>query len=490
MTVFHISDCKKYTRCPRMYVLDKNAPKREFRPFVRLDEQVTEIAGKKLGVQNCFIGERGDDPEKAIAAMQSYEWLAKARFEYDRLRIKVPFMHRTEKGWDLYFLFIGLFPRTDDMQFYCDTVWVLQNNNIPLHDIRIIHLNADYVRGKELDPEQLFIISDFFYNANNNPTVPVKQAIMEKMKNLTPLLDEMDSVDESVLQPPVRTSKCAARQKCRYYDQCFPDEQIIPNNSILTLIASSEKYAMEKDGIRYLRDADENRIEGTRMQYAQIMADKNGGFYADQIALRTWLDNIHYPIAFLDFEWERFAIPPYEGMRPYDVLPFEYSIHVLHEDGSVYHNVFLSVHDDRRELVESMLKDIPESGSVVAYNAVGAEMIRIQEFAEQFPEYRDKLLAINERMEDLQLPFITGTVYDVRMAGQWSLKKIMAMMDDKAYKELDINQGMDAVFEWRHLDHDEDLESRDKIIDDLKRYCGMDSYAMIVVYKWLCEKAA
>lgn len=88
-------------------------------------------------------------------------------------------------------------------------------------------------------------------------------------------------------------------------------------------------------------------------------------------------------------------------------------------------------------------------------------------------------------MEDLQLIFETGTVYDVRMRGQWSLKVIMAMMNDKSYKDLDINQGMDAVFQWRHLDYSDAAADHDKIVEDLKKYCGMDSYAMTVVFKWL-----
>jgi hypothetical protein len=76
-------------------------------------------------------------------------------------------------------------------------------------------------------------------------------------------------------------------------------------------------------------------------------------------------------------------------------------------------------------------------------------------------------------------------VYDVRMRGQWSLKKIMAMMDDPGYRDLDIQQGMDAVYEWRFLDEEEKLDENDPRVRELKEYCGMDSYAMTVVLDWL-----
>lgn len=482
--MFHISDCKKYNRCKRMYCLDQFAPKKQYQPFVRLDEQVFDLVSLKLGVTDPFTGRRGDDADAARKAMADHDWLINARFEYDRLRIKVPFMHRNEDGWDLYFMFIGLYPHSNDMQSYCDTVWVLDHLDIWLKNMYVIHLNSDYVRNGELDENELFIVSDCFYNGKNHKSTPVEKAVRSKMTDLTPLLEEMER-GFAEIPAPVRGNWCSGRQKCRWYDDCFPEEKEMEDNSILTLIGSQYRYDMKKEGRLYLRDADESRIEGSHLQYSQIMADRQGGLYADRMALKKWLSALKYPITCVDFEWERFAIPPYDGMRPYDVLLFEYSIHIVHEDGTKEHKIYLSIHDQREEFARSLIRDIPKEGTVLAFNAEGAEKIRIQELADTFPQYRDDLLAINARMEDLQLPFESGMVYDVRMRGQWSLKKIMAMMDDPGYKDLDIQQGMDAVFEWRFLDVEEKLDENDERVRELKEYCGMDSYAMTVVLEWL-----
>ena len=433
--------------------MDKENEPEKFRPFVRLDEEVTELAAKKLGIKDCFKGQRGDAPRLAMDALQQYDWLVKARFQYDLLRIKVPFLHKVKDGWDLYFLFVGLYPHADDIQFYCDMVFVLEGCGIKLNDIRIIHLNANYERQGELDVDQLFVISDALYNMSNNPTIPLKEMIYQKKRDIRPLLKEMAECEDKPMPLPKRTQKCTGRMKCRYYQDCFEENEEIPDNSILTLNSSREKYNMAREGVRFLKDADVERLEGNRQQFAEIMADMNGGLFVDKAALSSWLSRITFPISFLDFEWERFAIPPYDGMKPYDVMPFEYSLHILHEDGRVEHSVFLSVHDDRKELAESLIQHIPETGSVVAYNAFTAEKVRIEELAKQFPEYKEKLDAINARMEDLELVFVSGIVYDVRMAGQWSLKKIMAMMDDESYNDLAIHQGMEAVFEWRKWEY-------------------------------------
>ena len=434
--MFHISDCKKFSGCPRLYFNDLKDDTTEYHPFVRLDEKVSDLAIRKLGIQEYFLGSVGDEAQKALDALEKYEWLVKARFEYDSLRVKVPFLHRTNRGWDLYFLFIGIYPHTNDLAFYTDTLWVLENNGIQINDIYMIHLNGEYVRGKQLDPEKLFVVTDCFYNNKNNPTQPIKPTLLQAMKDVHPLLEEMENTTLEDLEPPVRTNKCTGRSKCIYYEQCFPHEEKMEDNSILTLIASSEKYKMLEEGKRYLKDADIERIEGSRQQFAQICADLNGGLFVDHLALHSWLSKIQYPIAFLDFEWERFAIPPYIGMKPYDVLPFEYALIIMHEDGSLQKKIYLNIHDDRRDMAENLTKDIPLTGTVIAYNAEGAEKVRIQEFAQLFPDLSKKLLSINERMEDLQLPFLSGTVYDTRMRGQWSLKSIMSMMDDPGYQAL------------------------------------------------------
>ena len=48
-----------------------------------------------------------------------------------------------------------------------------------------------------------------------------------------------------------------------------------------------------------------------------------------------------WPIHFLDFETMMPALPLYPGTRPYQQVPFQWSDHVLHADGTVLHHEFL-----------------------------------------------------------------------------------------------------------------------------------------------------
>ena len=487
--MFHISDVKKYSRCPKLFHSSLHEEQEKpYHSFVRLDEEITQLAARKLGVGDCFTGERGQAGDAALQAMDQFEWIVKGRFEYNDLRVKVPFLHKTSEGWDLYFLFIGNKPHNDDILFYCATVWVLENNGIDLNTIRLIHLNEDYVRGDELDVNELFVVSDYFYNHKGNPTELVEVAIYKKMGDYSNILAEMKEVAMMDEVEAVHSNKCTRRSKCTHYDLCFPNELVEPDNSILTLASSQHKHEMHAEGLTLLRDADPARVEGTLAQYAQIRADQLGGLYVDRLALGTWLSNLRFPLVFVDFEWDTYAIPPYRGLRPYSVCLFEYSVHVLYQDGSLAHKEYIGTGDCRKQLMENLYRDIPEKGTLIAYNADGAEKIRLRELGEQFPEYESKMNHLINRMEDLQQPFMNGIVYDVRMRGLYSLKQIMAMLDDEGYRNLDIHQGMDAVFVWRQLDRHE-LEETEEALEHLKAYCGMDTYAMIVVYRWLVQLA-
>ncbi len=482
-TMYHLSDLRRFLRCRRAFALSRDAVYHESPKYIRMDEAMTELLVQRFGMTSYFEGMRSDPKERFLEAFSSYEWFIRPRLEYGSVRANIPLLHRTEEGNELYYIYMGLYPRAGDPIYYQGIRYLLEANGIPVHKIMIIHFNAEYVRGEELDIEQLFCISDCFYNDRCHPSITVQEYLDRDPVDLEAVTRKMDAYE--AMEEPKRTPACTGRQKCMFYEECFPDEGSAPDDSILTLLSSARKYDMYEEGRVSLKDADPERIEGLQIQYAQIKAAENGGLFADTEALKAWLSHISYPIAFIDFEWERYAVPPYPGMRPFDVLLFEHSVHVLEEDGSVRHDVFLSFHDDRRELLEDLLEKIPETGSVVAYNASGAEIIRLRELAEQFSEYQQKLESIIDRMRDLQVPFENGLVYDTRLRGSISLKTITGMLDPHLYSDLEINKGMNAVFEWRRLDREEDSSDREKIIAELKDYCGMDTYAMLVVYRWL-----
>ena len=330
-----------------------------------------------------------------------------------------------------------------------------------------------------MDHDQLWIITDKFTKKNkrikdyvNDSTINPEQ-ILEKMANIS----NADIIVE-------RSSKCSGRNRCQYYLNCFPEMEVKQDNSILTLVNSNKKEAMYQSGIKYLKDIDLDKFEGNRIQYCQVMADKNGGLFFDKLALKQWMDRIKFPLAFIDFEWDLYAIPPFKQMKPFDVLLFQYSLHI-YDGNKLKHYGYISQGDCREEIARLLVEQIPDDATVLAYNAVGAEKIRLLELARLFPKYSKKLKNIADNIVDMAVVFTSGIVYDIRMRGNFTLKTIENMIDDQhSYNDLQVNDGMKAVIIHR-LMQNSTSEQSDIYHQQLTEYCGLDTYSLYKLYIWL-----
>lgn len=478
--MLHITDIRKYERCPRAFWLSRRI-KKDFVPFVNYNESMSELVKQRLMLreEDIFCGEPNDAGELALAALSEKKVLMHARFVYRDLRINIPFLIQEDGKNIVYFTYRNCFPKEQEAQRIALHLAVLEKLNIKIDEVYAIHLNANYIRQKELDVHQLLIINAYLYNGKNKPRKTIRELLSQQSVDLDAILETLHACEEESNIPATRSHICTRGGKCMYYDECFPET--LPDDSILHLVQASQRYDMFQEGITSIKDVDIDRVEGTRHQYAQIMAAYKDGTYVDTAALRCWKKNhIQEPISYLDFEWETYAFPPYEGMKPFDVLTFQYSLHV-EEDGSLRHVGFIGEQDCRKAFIEHLLANIPETGSIVVYNMEGAEKLRLVQLASQFPAYADRLRSLWERMVDLSLPFASGTVYDIRMAGYYSLKKLVPLFSHYHYEDLAISYGMDAVEKWRAYGEASEAEKA-ILYEQLEQYCAMDTYAEYIVY--------
>lgn len=481
----HISDIRKFERCEKLYWLSQREPK-PFLPFVFYNESILQLSLEYLMITSYFEGVPNDPNERAMQALQTDEALCNARFEVEGLRIKVPLMLKEEDHWNLYFLYPSVFPKEHEAQKIADALCVLDALAIPYKDIYAIHLHASYVREKELDVRKLLVVSDSLYNAKNYPRHTILELVETRRRDVFSYLPKLTNTLAKQEVASVRSQQCTRGGKCSYYDTCFPT--VASPSSILNLVQSAHKFKMYEEGIQELRNVDVDRVEGNRHQYAQIMAARNNGLYIDKFAMHEWIHGaISYPISYLDFEWETYAFPPYEGMKPYDVLTFQYSLHVEdYHKAPLQHFEYLGVKDCREAFIQHLIKHIPEVGSVLVFNMDGAEKLRLKQLAVQFPKYKKELDAIGERMVDLSLPFSTGNIYDLRMEGLFSLKKLVSIFSTYSYQDLDISYGMEAVRAWRLLDNLDDEQS-ESLQQALLSYCAMDTFGEVLVYHALLD---
>ena len=477
--MYHISDIKKFLRCERLYFYGRDEAN-VFRPYLRNDENITDLLKQYFNINECFDGVRNDQPSRFIDNYDQYEWFIHPRFCDGDLRINIPLVHKNGGKLDLYYIYYSNAIKELDTLSYRIGLDVLNKSGFKVNDIYVIYLDPDYINEGQLDVKRLFIVTDEYKKSKIIDLVRANkfnyEETIKKIEDFT--------IEESVAK---KSRFCKLYGLCEFYDRCFPDEIDKADDSILTLVTSRNKNKMYEEGIRHLKDADLDQIEGNRVQYAQIMASRNGGLYLEKMALARWFEQLsERPISFIDFEWDRYLVPEYEKMRPMDVVCFEFALYYIDENGHMEHRTFVGKGDCRREFVEGLIQYLPEKGPILAYNAVGAECLRLEELAKIFPEYSEKLNSIISRFVDLAYPFMEGLVYDVRMAGDYTLKKLVDICSDYSYKDLDIYDGMEAVFNWRNIDSADEQKEKE-ILDNLKEYCSLDAYGLFLVYRWLIK---
>ncbi len=209
----------------------------------------------------------------------------------------------------------------------------------------------------------------------------------------------------------------------------------------------------------------------------------------DKAKITEFLQKLEFPLYFFDYETMQALIPYFDGHRPYQQVPFQYSIHILDSPGSeLRHIEYLHSEptDPAPAIAEHLVRDLGTAGSIIVWNQ-SFEKSRNVELGTMYPQYRDALTAINERVVDLMVPFKSKWYDDPRFEGSASIKNVLPVLcPELSYKELGIQEGnsaqrlwMEAVLDEKHPD------DKEQILADLSKYCGLDTLAMVKIYQVL-----
>jgi hypothetical protein len=168
-------------------------------------------------------------------------------------------------------------------------------------------------------------------------------------------------------------------------------------------------------------------------------------------------------------------------MRPYDQLPFQWSVHVLRQPGAEpEHCEFLATDasDPRREFIESLCYALGERGNIVVYSAFESQ--RLSELGAYLPEFADRIKQIQARLCDL-LPVVRNNVYHHAFAGSYSLKAVLpALVPEMTYDGMIVDDGQDAGLAWESLRRGGlGQVEQDRIKEALLDYCGQDTLALV-----------
>ena len=396
-----------------------------------------------------------------------------ATFRYDDMLVMVDILHKGDDGWELY----EVKKSTDVKDVHISDVsfqyHVVTGSGLPLAKASLVYINNKYVRQGNIAVRELFQITDL-----TDTVVAGQDRVKDELGTMRGMLDaDCPTIDIG--------AQCSTPYECNFINHCWAH---IPENSVFDLKAKGiNKFAFYKSGKIHFKDIDLNDLN--LKQRMQVDAELNGTVTIDRDGIMKFLDTLHYPLWFLDFEalYEE-AIPPFDGTRPYSKIPFQYSLHCIEkEGGELKHYEFLAEAgtDGREPLVKRLVSLIPEDACILTYNMTFEKSV-IADLAEQFPEYSAKLMKIHENIKDLMVPFRQRHYYKKEMKGSYSLKYVLpALLPDLSYQGMAVSNGDEAVLAYKRLPSIEKREEAEKVKDDLLEYCKLDTLGMVKLFEKL-----
>lgn len=404
------------------------------------------------------------------------EVIYEASFSIDGIFVMIDLLVKRGDVWDMY----EVKASTEVKQYQLNDAsiqWHVVSQVIPLDKAYIVHIDKTYERQGNIEVDELLNIED------------VTEILLGMQEQIEPNLEEMKEVLDGDMPDVVIGGHCSDPFRCDFKHHCWKH---IPSPSVFNLywMNWSNKFEMYYKGIVSYDDIPKDQ-KLSFTQELQVSTARTKEPYINPDVIRSFVQEVEYPINFFDFETFFEAIPRFDHQRPYQQIPFQYSLHILHEDGTLEHREFLGAEhiDPRDELITKMLLDITEKGSIIAYNHSFEKRV-IRELATYDTHRSKELLALNERFLDLIVPFRNGGYYHPNFNGSFSIKSVLPAIFPDApeldYKKLgSVQNGGDAMDTFANLHLLKDPSKRDMIREDLLAYCHLDTLAMVRLWEKL-----
>ena len=243
--------------------------------------------------------------------------------------------------------------------------------------------------------------------------------------------------------------------------------------------------ALNAAGIEDIRDIPED-FDGLNSMQRRVRDCVCNNYMHLEPGIREELAHLEFPVHFLDFETFNPALPLYAGTTPYKIIPFQWSNHILEEDGDIRHEEFLydGFDDPREKFAQTLLQTLGNRGSIVVYSSF--EAARIKELVQNLPHLSDKLYRLFARIVDL-FKLVQSYCYHPGFHGSFSIKTVLpALIPDLDYRDLEIDDGRLASAAYAEIIRPDTLqERRDYLRKCLLDYCKRDSEAEVRLFQML-----
>jgi len=471
-------------QCPKLLWYEIN--RKEEMPAVTPQTQALFDMGHKIGelAQQLFPGgikiERELFPEKhhqkSLEALKLRKPLFEAGFVSERTYALADVLVLiVGKEYELYEVKATTSVKDEHLYDLAFQKYTYEKAGIKIHNCFLVHINNKYVRKGEIDPRELFLAEEI--------TKAVEPVVSEIEDDVARLL----KVIESPKPPNVKIGpQCDSPTTCPLKDICW--EFLPPYNVTMLYYGGKLGFELIDQGILKIADIPES-VNLNDKQRIQVKALRENKVHIDKTQIRKFIDRLIYPLYFLDFETINPGIPVYDYSRPFEDIPFQYSLHVIRKEGEKpEHHSFLAAGDcdPRPEIIKKLQVLLGKSGSIVAYNA-NFEKDALKSAVANFPEYQNWYEGIEPRFVDLLEPFRNFYYYHPEQKKGVSLKSVLPAITGISYDNLEIAEGTTASNEYFRITFDANVAEaeRQRVRAALEKYCALDTEAMIEIIKVL-----
>ncbi|MYB39858.1 DUF2779 domain-containing protein [Candidatus Saccharibacteria bacterium] len=355
-----------------------------------------------------------------------------------------------------------------------------ENAGYRVGKVFLIHMNGGYrLKTATVDPNKFFKQVDVGQEVE--ALLPAVKAEAEQAKACY-----------GGEEPPCECHLKAKGKRCPGFEQFHPelanDDSVYNLNGIRV---QRIKTLYERSILKIGEITEEVGVETglSRKQLNQIAVHRTGRPIIDKPEIASMLNRLKPPLSFLDYEAINYPIPLFADSRPFQQIAFQFSLCVLEngeEEEPAKYEYLLPVASDEelKRLVDELRRVMPAGGSVVVWHQ-GAEVSFQNNLAELLPEEKTFFEDLNRRIFDLEKIFSGQHYVHPGFKGKTSLKNVAPVLaPELSYSDLNISEGSQASRMWDQALGEAD-EVRQKIFDDLLRYCHYDTLVMVRIYQHL-----
>lgn len=467
-------------QCPRLlwFVVNSSEkipePDKETQFVFQQGREVGNYAKKLFpgGVEVPYGSNSIEATQKLVAKQAT---IFEGAFSFNGTFAKIDILQPVDKQqWDM----IEVKSSTQVKDEHIDDVafqqYVLEGSGLKVRRCHLMFVNNEYARDGEIEAQAFLSKED------------ITELVAEKLPFVEDSVKEMQKVLAMAKPPKIPIGpRCNSPYGCPINNNCW---SFLPEHNVTELYYFRQKYELLEKGIIKIADIPSG-IKLSDKQKIQKEAIKTAKPIISKKELKSFLDSLEYPVHCLDFETLSVAIPPFDKARPYQKIPFQFSIHIIQKPKArpeSYSFLADSRNNFAPELVKA-LRVIGPKGDVLAFNKSFEKQV-LECLEELSPKDGEWLSSVINRLKDLMDPFRGFSYYHAEQHGSCSLKAILPVLTGKSYEGMEIEEGSTASIMY-YLTHFKDCQKIEKenTRKALLEYCNLDTEGMVEILGKLGE---